>query len=390
MSENFCVCYIIYVCTIFLRVCDIFCVCTIFFACVRYFLRVCDIFCVCAIVHESPDHHCFGVKLHRLYKRRNVKFSFSQKRGMLRYREIDEKFSEIWRVFISGSSSAGKTHFARQLLESNFFKYKRIYYFHPDIQENCPVDWDDYLKVPVLCQAGLPSNDEMLDMPAYSVIILDDLFTEACKDKTMSYLFRVLSGKKKLHVIIMTQRYYAEGSNGLNIRNSSNFHVLMNNADEHTNLRVGYSMNLASDVKKAIEINKKKLYPYIFINRNNTARVSGLQIYTDIFSKSKQVIVNSMPHYLISEPDFKSKFAILDKNTAVKHGVNKKNKSTIKNKQISRQENKAKSSSSDTSSSDSTSDFTSSEDERERYSGNKFAKNLPRRSINSKLQRQDN
>ena len=120
---------------------------------------------------------------------------------MLRYREISENFSEIWRVYISGSSASGKTYFARQLLTSQFFKISRIYYFHPDIQEHFPVDWAEYFKLPVLCQAGLPTNDELLDMPEYSVVVLDDLFTEACKDQVMSYLVRVLSGKKKLILI---------------------------------------------------------------------------------------------------------------------------------------------------------------------------------------------
>ena len=58
--------------------------------------------------------------------------------GMLKFREVDIKFSNIWRVFISGSSSAGKTYFARQLLENAFIKCDRVYYFHPDIQETFP------------------------------------------------------------------------------------------------------------------------------------------------------------------------------------------------------------------------------------------------------------
>ena len=291
--------------------------------------------------------------------------------GMLKFREINESFPEIWRVFISGSSSAGKTHFAKQLLQANFFKFERIYYYHPDIQEDFPVDWSSEFDKPVLCQAGLPTNDDLHDIPPFSVLVLDDLFTEACKDKLMSYLFRVLSSKKKLHVIIMTQRYFAEGSCGLNIRNSSNFHVLMNNADERTNMRVAFSMNLASDIRKAIVVNKKKLYPYIMIDRTNIARVNGVQIYTDIFSKYKQVIFNSMPSYLISESDFKSKFQILDKTTAIRNGQHTQ-------KRIYSKYNETESSSSEESSSD--------EDWRSRK---EYERNLPKYSINSKLQRKN-
>ena len=251
---------------------------------------------------------------------------------MLRYRELDLKFSDIWRVFISGSSSAGKTHFARKVLESKFFKCKRIYYFHPDIQEDFPIDWQDHLDIPICFQSGLPSEKDLLDIPHYSCVIIDDLFTEACADRTIDYLFRVLSSKRKLHVFIMTQRYFAEGSSGLNIRNSCNYHVLMNNADERTNMRVANIMNMKKSIGKAIEANSDKLYPYIFIDKTNQARVSGIQIYTDIFSRFKQIIFKSMLSYIISEADFRSHFHKIDNTTAVKNGNKKSKKTPVQSK----------------------------------------------------------
>ena len=241
---------------------------------------------------------------------------------MLKYREIDLKFADVWRVFISGSSSAGKTYFARELLKSELFKYKRVYYYHPDIQEEFPVDWSDHLTKPVLYQANLPTVDELLEIPHYSVVILDDLFREACENKDISYLFRVLSSKRKLHVIIMTQRYFGEGMNALNIRNSSNYHVLMRNADARTNLRVAMTMNLKKEFIKANEMNKKNLYPYIFVDRTNHASVNELQVYTDILSKYKRAVFKLMPSYIISEADFKAKFKLLDRNTAIENGTN--------------------------------------------------------------------
>ena len=232
---------------------------------------------------------------------------------MIQIKNVNSLSSDIWRVFISGSSSAGKTHFAKQLLKSGYFEYDRIYYYHPDIQEDFPVDWDE---LPVFCQAGLPSHDDLLGMSPYSVIILDDLFTEACQEKLISYLFRVLSSKKKLHIMIMTQRYFAEKSNGLNLRNCSNYHVLMRNADERTNERVGYSMKLSNEIKTANEINLKNLYPYIFIDRTNEARVSGVQVYTDIFSRAKQVVYKNAMCYLIPSDDFEEKYEIIDSVSA--------------------------------------------------------------------------
>ena len=252
---------------------------------------------------------------------------------MLRYREIDLKFSDIWRVFISGSSSAGKTFFARQLIQAKLFKCKRVYYFHPDIQEDFPVDWDEYLDIPICYQSNLPSEKDLLEIPHYSCIILDDLFTEACSERTIDYLFRVLSSKRKLHVIIMTQRYFAEGSNGLNIRNSCNYHVLMNNADERTNMRVANIMNMKQSIQKAIDVNSERLYPYIFLDKTNQARVSGIQIYTDLFSRYKQIIFKSMVSYIISETDFRANFEKIDNSTAVKNADTKpKKKNAVKSK----------------------------------------------------------
>ena len=248
---------------------------------------------------------------------------------MLRYREVDLKFSDIWRVFISGSSSAGKTFFARQLIQAKFFKCKRVYYFHPDIQEDFPVDWDEYLDIPICYQSNLPSEKDLLEIPHYSCVILDDLFTEACAERTIDYLFRVLSSKRKLHVIIMTQRYFAEGSNGLNIRNSCNYHVLMNNADERTNMRVANIMNMKQSIQKAIDVNSERLYPYIFLDKTNQARVSGIQIYTDLFSRYKQIIFKSMVSYIISETDFRANFDKIDNSTAVKNANAKSKKKTV-------------------------------------------------------------
>ena len=223
---------------------------------------------------------------------------------MIRYREVELKFSDIWRVFISGSSSAGKTYFAKQLLASGLFEVKRIYYFHPDIHESFPIDWCDDFKTDIICQPGLPTLEDIEQMPKNSCIVLDDLYTQVAKSELMSYLFRVLSSKKQLHVIVMTQRYYAEGPQGLNIRNCSNYHVLMSNVDARTNMRVAFSMGLEKDIRVAIEQNKKQLYPYIVIDRTNYARVNGLQVYVDIFDRYKNVIMNGMSQKLVPFKEF--------------------------------------------------------------------------------------
>ena len=308
---------------------------------------------------------------------------------MIRYREIKNfNFAEIFRIFISGSSATGKTYFAKSLLKRNIFQFSRIYYFHPDFHEHSPVDWHTEFDIPVLYQAGIPSLKDLLEIPEHSCLVFDDLFSQCCESKDIDYLFRVLSSKRKLNVIIMTQRYFAEGKCGLSIRNSSNYHVLMRNADARTNLNVASSMQLKPEITKAIEENRTKLYPYIFIDRTNQARVNGLQIYTDILSDRLVVIIGRMKYYLISEADFNSSFTVADKNIA---NANKKTSLSRKRKQES------ETSSGDTTSeteSDSSSDSSGNPGQSKRSSkyrrnNKKFTKDIRQHKSNTKLFRKD-
>ena len=235
---------------------------------------------------------------------------------MFKIKQVNCEFAPIWRVFISGSSSAGKTYFARQLLEAKLFDFERIYYYHPDIDENNPTNWENYFSEPVIYQTGLPTSQDLMELPSKTCIILDDLYREATSSKIIDYLFRVLSGKLKLHVIIMTQRYFAGGPFALNIRNSSNYHVLMNNADCRINDRAANRLGLKNEYQVASKHNESKLHPYVFLDQTNEARVTKLQVYIDILSKHKKVIINSMIYYLISERDFNSNCEVIDQNTA--------------------------------------------------------------------------
>ena len=245
---------------------------------------------------------------------------------MININLVKREFPEIFRVFISGSSSSGKTHFACNLLAEKFFQCNRVYYFHPDICETFPIDWEEKLDIPVIIKTDLPSQADILGYPEYSCLVIDDLYTQASVSKDIDYLFRVLSSKKKLHVIIMTQRYFAEKGNSLNIRNSSNFHVLMTNSDARINLRVGHTMLLKKEIEIAEKANALKLYPYIFIDRTNQGRVTGVQVYTEIFGPYKRAVYNSMICVILSEQDFSTQFKVLDKTSAIKNGNHKKEK----------------------------------------------------------------
>ena len=76
-------------------------------------------------------------------------------REMFKIKRVSCNFPPIRRVFISESSSAGKKYFAKILLETKLSYFKRIYYFYPDIHEQCPTNWSEELSTPVFYQAGL-------------------------------------------------------------------------------------------------------------------------------------------------------------------------------------------------------------------------------------------
>ena len=240
------------------------------------------------------------------------KLSFNK---MFRYKEVQLNFSDIFRVFISGSSASGKTYFARRLLEQKLFDFDRVYYFHPDFHETSPVDWS----FDILYHPGLPTLEDLLAIPEKSCLIFDDLYHECVNSNEIDYLYRVLSSKRKLHCIVMTQRYFAQGKHAVSIRNSSNYQVLMRNADERINLRAADSMNLKQEVVKANECNENEMYPYIFIDRSNQARVTGIKVYIDLFSKYMKIIMKSGLKFIIDAPDFHARFKLIDNNVAVEN-----------------------------------------------------------------------
>ena len=99
------------------------------------------------------------------------------------YRSVDVEYPEIWRLFIAGSSSAGKTYFAGKLLESRPFTFENVFYYAPDFHLESPVDWNVQLSF----RTGCPSENDILAMPAYSVIVLDDLYDVCSESKTIDF-----------------------------------------------------------------------------------------------------------------------------------------------------------------------------------------------------------
>ena len=233
----------------------------------------------------------------------------------------ENKFDYPFRIFISGSSQSGKTHFARELLYNNdIFKQsvKYVQYCHPDYLTDLPVYWHETLDVPVSYRSGIPSLDDMCRLEPHTCLVLDDLYEEAVTSRQVDYLFRVLSGKKNISVIIMSQRYFSHGRFGMNIRNNCNFTVMMRNSDGRANSRIATSLGLTVATNKAIEDSyADNYYPYIFVDSSPRGQVSGYRCYTSIFG-SAQTVFNQrgMKAYIINEHDFLSNFNIINRSTA--------------------------------------------------------------------------
>lgn len=237
--------------------------------------------------------------------------------SIVSFREINNyQLGPIVRLYISGSSGSGKTQFVCNFLKKRLFDFSRIYYFHPDFHESEPTNWHSILSCEVIYKSDTPDIATFKEMKPFSVIVLDDIFDKVETSYDIDYLFRVLSGKKKLHVIVMSQRYFSPGKYCLSIRNCCDYHVLMRNSDLATTKRIARTLGHENEILSALKLTETQFYPYIFVDKTNLARVNQVQVYIDILSDIKIVVLNGMKYYLLTEKDFLSTWKIIDKNLA--------------------------------------------------------------------------
>ena len=237
---------------------------------------------------------------------------------IISFKEIDNvKIGPIVRLYISGSSGSGKTYFIANFLKSQQFEFSRVYYFHPDFHECTPINWHTFLPQDVIYRSDVPTVESIKEMKPFSVIVLDDIFDKVESSYDIDYLFRVLSGKLKLHVIVMSQRYFSNGKYSINLRNCCDYHVLMRNSDLGTTKRIARTLGHEKEILSALKFTDNDLYPYIFVDKTHLARVNRAQVYIDILSSVKVIIHGCMKYYLLSEKDFLSSFRKIDKNLAL-------------------------------------------------------------------------
>lgn len=227
---------------------------------------------------------------------------------------IDKTFCFPFRMILAGSSGAGKTYFARQLLKNDLFEKKvsAVHYYFPCYLTESPVDWHKTLNVPVSYHLGLPSKTDLMQLEKNCCVVIDDSFDEALKSSAIDHLFRVISGKRQICVMIMTQNNFSKGKYGREIRNSCNFSVLFRNCCD-----VSINENIArmAGMKKAYDSAYLDLqgqrYPYMLLDQSQKGQLSPYRLYTNIFDRfSNAYSVDGMKAYVIGAQDFELFFDI--------------------------------------------------------------------------------
>jgi len=279
---------------------------------------------------------------------------------MPRTREIEKVgnflFTKPIRAIFSGSSQSGKTYLIGKILEkqNQLFgdEFQFIKYFYPTYLEESPVDYHTNMDTPISYECGFPKRDDILSLPPNSLVIIDDQADEVVKSDLINQLYKVISGKRNISVICVTQNYFLQGKHSRDIRNSCNYVALFRNcADHRLNVRVATAFGLKDAyVAAEKETYRDKIYPYFFIDQTQRAQLSDYRLYIDILGPVKISFSSSgMKGYILSETDFESAYKIIGHKKksvlAIKKHENSHEtvpKSTTQNKKIKSESKKRK------------------------------------------------
>ena len=241
----------------------------------------------------------------------------------------DTRFCFPFRMILAGSSESGKTRFAGELLKrKDIFKENpsSVIYFYPCYLEKAPVNWHHTLNIPVSYQIGLPTKQDLVSLPQRACVVIDDCYDSAIKSSSVDHLFRVISGKKKISVIIMTQNNFSKGKYGREIRNSCNFAVLFRNCcDASINENVARMAGLKKAYDAASHDLEGVMYPHILLDQSQQGQLSPYRLYTNIFDRFRVAYsINGMKGYVVGAPDFESVFQVISDSKTFSAKVNGK------------------------------------------------------------------
>ena len=245
------------------------------------------------------------------------------------------KFSLPMRAIFSGSSQSGKTYMIGQMLknQTDIFnsRFDFVKYYYPTFLDEAPVDYHDFIDTPISYTAGFPTKSEVLSYPKNTLMIIDDQSDTAVKSDLISQIFKVISGKKNLSIILVTQNYFMQGRHSREIRNSCNYVGLFRNCcDDRLNSRVATAFGL-KDAYAAAEkdLFHCEIYPFIFIDQTQRGQISNYRLYTKIIGKIREAYSKSgMKGYILSEDDFKSAFEVLSEKSGTVLAIRKNENKT--------------------------------------------------------------
>ena len=234
-------------------------------------------------------------------------------------RQIDSfRFVKPLRAIFSGSSQSGKSYLIGEILENQekLFgdSFTFVKYFYPTYLEESPVDYHTKTDTPVAYEAGFPTREHIIALPKNSLLVIDDQAVKAVKSDLIGQLFKVISGKRNISVILVTQNYFTPGHYSRDIRNSANYVALFRNcADAGLNRRVAKAFGLKEAYNSAERDTYSTLvYPYIFIDQSQQAQLSNYRVYVDIFGDCKIAYsTTGMKGYVLTEKDFLSAYKII-------------------------------------------------------------------------------
>ena len=260
------------------------------------------------------------------------------KRKMSLRKEVDKlnnfHFFKPMRAIFSGSSQSGKTNLIGGIMKNQkrLFgeDFSSIKYFYPEYLDDCPVDWHNFIETPISYKSGFPSKNDIDDLEPNSCIIIDDMMTRVVKSELMRQFFNVISGKRSISIICVTQNYFVQGPFSRDIRNSTNFVCLFRNcADDKLNKRVAVALGITKAFSKAEEeVFQTQVYPYIFIDQTQRNQIYSWRVYTDILSKIRIAYnLNGMKGFVLPESEFLKTYRIIEeklKSVSVVEYENKK------------------------------------------------------------------
>ena len=233
----------------------------------------------------------------------------------------DFKFSLPMRAIFAGSSQSGKTYMIGKIIENanKLFgrEFEAIKYFYPEYLDESPVDFHKTTDSPISYITGFPKKSDISGLVPNSLIIIDDMADQAVKSDLVSQIYKVISGKKHLSIILVTQNYFVQGRHSREIRNSCNYVGLFRNCgDASLNRRVTsvFGLRKAYDIVERT-IFRSEVYPFVFIDQRQVAQIGDYRLYTSILGNVKIAYsTNGMRGYVLNEETFKRIFNVISQS----------------------------------------------------------------------------